>query len=294
MENTLAIQSQPKQELTVKSIFAREEVKNKIAEIIGKKSTAFITSVLSVVQNNAYLKKTSPESIYTSAMIAATLDLPINPNLGMAYLIPYGDQCQFQIGYKGIIQLALRSGQFKTISSCAIYEGQLISENPLTGYVFDFEKKKSEKVIGYAAYFSLINGFEKNDYWSVEKVKKHGKRFSKTYSSKGGVWEKDFDTMAKKTVLKLLLNTYAPKTVEMQKALIADQAIITDAETMEVQYIDEGNDREDVALEDLRLLFELKKEALSPTEIRDAERILNPQKPETNSFKKLNAFLKLL
>jgi len=287
-----AIQNKQQQALTVKSIFGRDEVKTKISEMLGKRSTAFITSVLSVVQNNQYLKNAKPETVYSSAMVAATLDLPINPNLGMAYLVPYGDQCQFQIGYKGIIQLALRSGQFKTISASEVYEGQLISENPLTGYVFDFSKKTSDKIIGYAAYFSLINGFEKNSYWTVEKVKEHGKRFSKTFSSKGGVWEKDFDTMAKKTVLKLLLSTYAPKSVEMQQAIIADQAVINDPETMDVDYIDEGNDREEITIEDLQLLFDLKKEQLTKEQIKDGERIINNE--EKNSYKKLHNILKAL
>lgn len=274
-------------EVTIKSLFNREDVKSKMAEMLGKRSTAFMTSVLAVVQNNSYLKNAKPETIYASAMVAATLDLPINPNLGMAYLIPYGDQCQFQIGYKGIIQLALRSGQFKTISACPVYEGQLIAENPLTGYTFDFSKKTSDKIIGYAAYFSLINGFEKNDYWPVEKVIAHGKKFSKTFSSKGGVWEKDFESMAKKTVLKLLLSTFAPKSVEMQQAIIADQAIIRDAETMDVEYVDEGNDR--IEYDELKELFDQKFDALSVAEKKDADRILSGR--EENSYKKLHTLL---
>lgn len=268
---------------STKNLFAREDVKQKITEMLGKRSTAFITSVLSVVQNNAYLKNAKPETVYTSAMIAATLDLPIHPSLGMAYLIPYGDQCQFQIGYKGMIQLALRSGQFKTISACPVYEGQLIAENPLTGFEFDFSKKTSDKIIGYAAYFSLINGFEKNDYWTVEKVREHGKKFSKTFSSKGGVWEKDFDSMAKKTVLKLLLSTYAPKTVEMQRAIIADQAVINDVDTMDVEYVDEGNNK--MGFEEVEALYEMKKHTLSDAFIKDAERILKGK--EEKSYQKL-------
>src|SRR3990172_142226 len=131
-----------------------------------------------------------------SAMMAAALDLPINPNLGFAYIIPYGDQAQFQMGYKGFIQLALRSGQFKTIASCPVYEGQLISENPLTGFVFDFTKKTSETIIGYAAYFKLLNGFEKTEYWTKDKVEKHAKRFSQSFKKGEGTWVSDFDSMA--------------------------------------------------------------------------------------------------
>ena len=171
---------------------------------MGKRSVGFVTSLLSVVNNNSYLKSAKPETVYMSAMMAATLDLPINPNLGFAYIIPYGDSAQFQMGYKGFIQLALRSGQFKTISSTKVYEGQIVEENPLTGYVFDWSKKTSDTVVGYAAYFSLINGFEKTFYMTSAQVNEHGKKFSKTYNNASGLWKKDFESMALKTVLKLL------------------------------------------------------------------------------------------
>lgn len=261
-----------KQQNPVKVFFERDLVKQKFNELMGNSSTGFITSLLSLVSNNSYLKNADPESIYMSAMMAATLGLPINPNLGFAYIIPYGNQAQFQIGYKGLIQLAQRSGQFKTISACPICEGQLQEENPLTGYVFDFKKKTSDKIIGYAAYFSLINGFEKYDYWTIDEVKAHGKKFSKTFSSKGGVWEKDFDAMAIKTVLKLLLSKYAPLSIEMQKAVIADQSVITNAETMEVEYVDEGTAK--ITFDDLNELVESKWDSLSAEEQKDAERIM--------------------
>lgn len=278
-----------KQQNPIKVFFEREGVKSKFEELMGKRSTGFITSLLSVVSNNAYLKNASPESVYMAAMMAATLDLPINPNLGFAYIIPYGEQAQFQMGYKGFIQLALRSGQFKTISACPIYEGQLIEENPLTGYVFDFKKKTAETIIGYAAYFSLINGFEKSDFWTVDEIKAHGKKFSKTFSSKAGVWEKDFDAMAMKTVLKLLLSKYAPLSVEMQKAVIADQSIINDSETLDVTYVDEGNDKNEISIDDLRELLEIKRDALSVDELKEASRIVNTN--DKNSFKKLQTLL---
>jgi len=276
------IQTQ-KKEVTIKSFFAQENVKAKFTELLGKKSTGFLTSLLSVIQNNGYLQKAKPESVYMSAMMAAALDLPINPNLGFAYIIPYGDQAQFQMGYKGFIQLALRSGQFKTIASCPVYEGQLISENPLTGYVFDFAKKTSDKVIGYAAYFSLINGFEKTDYKTVAEINSHGAKFSKTFASQNGVWKKDFDAMAMKTVLKLLLAKYAPLSVDMQKAVVADQAIIIDAETLDVDYKDEGVVM--IELDDLAKLYESKKAKMKISDRRDAERIIGEN--ESESFQKL-------
>jgi len=227
-------------QLTTKQFFQREDVKSKFTELLGTRTNQFMTSLLSIVNNNSYLKNASPDSIYTSAMMAAALDLPINPNLGFAYIIPYGSQAQFQIGYKGLIQLALRSGQFKTISACPVYEGQLLENNPLTGFKFDFNNKLSDKVIGYASYFSLINGYEKTMYMSSEEVMAHGKKYSKTFSN--GNWAKDFDSMAQKTVLKLLLSKYAPLSIEMQKAVIADQAVIKNVEDMEVEYVDNGQD----------------------------------------------------
>jgi len=227
-------------QMTIKGFFHRDDVKSKFNELMGNRSAQFITSVLSVVNNNSYLKNASPESVFSSALMAATLDLPVNPNLGFAYIIPYGQQAQFQVGYKGLIQLALRSGQFKTISVTPVYEGQIKQQNPLTGFEFDWSNKQSDKVVGYAAYFSLINGFEKTMYMTTEEIQAHGKRFSKTYGN--GVWKTDFDAMAQKTCLKLLLSKYAPLSIEMQKAVIADQSIIRDTETMDVEYIDAGQD----------------------------------------------------
>ena len=260
----------------IKLYFEREGVRQKFEELMGKRSVGFVTSLLSVVNNNSYLKSAKPETVYMSAMMAATLDLPINPNLGFAYIIPYGDSAQFQMGYKGFIQLALRSGQFKTISSTKVYEGQIVEENPLTGYVFDWSKKTSDTVVGYAAYFSLINGFEKTFYMTSAQVNEHGKKFSKTYNNAGGLWKKDFESMALKTVLKLLLSKYAPLSVEMQKAVIADQAIIKDAETMDVEYIDEGNAKPDY--DNLNELVELKWDNLTESEQKEAQAIMKEKR----------------
>lgn len=227
-------------QLTTKQFFQREDVKSKFTELLGTRTNQFMTSLLSIVNNNSYLKNASPESIYTSAMMAATLDLPINPNLGFAYIIPYGNQAQFQVSYRGLIQLCLRSGQFKTISVTPVYEGQLIENNPLTGYKFDFNVKASDVIVGYCSYFSLINGFEKSLYMTVDEITAHGKKYSKTFGN--GVWKNDFNAMAQKTCLKLLLSKYAPMSIEMQKAVIADQAVIKNVEDMEVEYVDNGQD----------------------------------------------------
>ena len=233
-------------ELTTKNLFARQDVRAKFEEMLGSRAPQFITSVLQISASNELLSKADPMSIYNSAAVAATLDLPLNNALGFAYIVPYNEKqkdgsykavAQFQLGYKGLVQLAQRSGQFKAISVSPIYEGQLVSENPLTGFIFDFSVK-SDKVIGYASYFALVNGFEKTLYMSNEELQKHGIRFSQTFKRGFGLWKDDFDGMAKKTVLKLLLSKFAPSSVAMQKAVISDQSIIKDAETLDVEYVD--------------------------------------------------------
>jgi len=223
---------------TAKQFFQQDAVKKKFDELLGKRSSAFMTSVLQIVSNNSYLQNASPQSVFNAACVAATLDLPINNNLGFAYIVPYGKDAQFQMGYRGFIQLAQRSGQFKTISASPIYEGQLIEENPLTGFVFDFKVPKSGNPIGYAAYFELLNGFQKTLYMTTEELKQHGLKFSQTFKRGQGLWKDDFESMAIKTVLKLLLSKFAPLSVEMQRAVITDQAVISDPDTLDVAYQD--------------------------------------------------------
>lgn len=238
-------------QLTTKSLFNRDEVRKKFQEMLGKRSASFITSVLQIVSSNALLQNADPNSVYHAAAMAATLDLPIQNALGMAYIIPYNQKqkggghkqvAQFQIGYKGFIQLAQRSGQIKTISATPVYEGQLIEENPLTGHVFDWKKKQSNKVIGYASYFQLLNGFEKIWYATTEEITAHAMKYSQSFAKGYGLWKDDYDAMATKTVLKLLLSKYAPLSVEMQRALIVDQAVVNDSESMDVTYVDNDDE----------------------------------------------------
>ena len=255
MSNTTVVTAPPEKKQGVAAIaeyMSNDKVAKKFEAMMGKRSTQFITSVLHVCANNSMLKNATPESVYQAAAVAATLDLPLNSNLGFAYIIPYNESketeqgqrytvtvAQFQMGYKGFIQLAQRSGQFKHIGASEICEGQLIEENPLTGNVFDFSKKTSDKVIGYAASFVLHNGFETTLYMSNEKIHAHAKKYSKTYAHKNGRWILDFDGMAKKTVLKLLLSKYAPLSVEtIHSAAMFDQATIKNFETKEIEYSD--------------------------------------------------------
>lgn len=221
-------------------------IKAKFAEILGQKAQGFLTAALTAISQNTLLKDATPESVYQSCMMAASLELSVNPNLGQSYLIPYKNgktgivECQWQIGYKGLIQLAQRSGQFKNISASPIYEGEIISQNPLTGFVFDFSKRgtigQSHKIVGYAGYFSLLNGFEMTLYMTNEEMKSHGLKYSKSFKNGSGVWKDDFDSMAQKTVLKLMLSKYAPLSIQMEKAVLADQSVIRSES--EFEYID--------------------------------------------------------
>ena len=185
----------------------------------------FVASLLSIVTNNNLLAKATNESIMTAAMKAAVLNLPIEPSLGYAYIVPYKNQAQFQVGYKGLIQLAQRSGQVTRLNAGEVYESQYKGFNPLTE---DLEvdmtaiPKENEKVVGYFAFMRLANGFEKTVFWTKERVQSHGKKYSQSFSSKYSPWQSDFDAMARKTVLKHMLSTYAPLSTELQDAIVAD------------------------------------------------------------------------
>lgn len=228
--------------LTTKQYFAQDGVKNKFEELLGEKSVGFVTSVMQVVNGNDYLKKASPASIYNAAAMAAVLDMPINNNLGFAYIVPYGGHAQFQIGYKGFIQLAIRSGQYETIGASPIYKGQLTSNNPLTGYKFDFNIPPQGEPIGYAAHFNLKSGFSKTLYMTTAEILAHGKRYSKSFAKSSSIWKKDFPGMAQKTVLKMLLSKYGVLSLEMQTAVQSDQSVVKDFEKQEFQYPDNASE----------------------------------------------------
>ena len=227
-----------------KDFFSKPMVQEKLKELVGKNAPAFATSVLQIVNSNSMLVNADPQTIFSAACMAATLNLPINNNLGFAYIVPFKNnkenkiEAQFQLGYKGYIQLAQRSGQFSRIAATPVYEGQLISENPLLGYEFDWSVKPNGNPIGYVAFFKLINGFTAELYMSKEEVMKHANKYSQTAKKGYGVWKDQFEAMALKTVLKLLLSKQAPLSIDMQKAQMADQAIIRDVEKDEFDYID--------------------------------------------------------
>ena len=207
---------------------------NYLAQTLGEKKAEFVANVTTLVSNNKNLQNCDAHSVIFSALKATALDLPLDSNLGFAYVVPYNDFkekkqfAQFQLGYKGFIQLAMRSGQFKTINVRDVREGEIAGEDFISGEMqFKAVDNREEKqIIGYVAFFHLTNGFEKMEYWSIEKLQKHAQKYSKSY--KTGVWATNFDAMARKTVIKLLLSKYAPMSVQMQNAHKADQAVITE------------------------------------------------------------------
>jgi recombination protein RecT len=253
---SLAVKENGNQSLTVKNLFSRDEVKHKFQELLGKKATPFITSVLQIVSQNNLLSKADPYSVYHSAAVAAILDLPLNPNLGFAYIVPYNQKyvksdgstgwkqvAQFQMGYKGFKQLALRSGQFIRMNSTDVREGEIVKHNRLTGeiefaWIENYEERVQKKIVGYVSYFELLNGFSQTFYMTIDELRAHGKKYSQTFKKDFGLWVDNFESMCLKTVSKLNLSKNAPLSVEMQKAVVVDQSVINDHEALDVTYTD--------------------------------------------------------
>ena len=237
---------------TLKSMINDERTKNKFKEMLGNKAAGFLTSLMNTTNGNTQLQQADPNSILKAGAIAATLDLPIDPNLGFAYIVPYNNkgknEAQFQMGYKGFVQLAIRTGQYKRINVTELYEGQFESYDPITDELkYNLNNRLSDEITHYVAYFQTINGFEKYNVMSREEIENHAKKFSKTYSYKGSSWQTNFNTMAKKTVLKLLLSKFGILSIEMQTAQKADQAVIRefDKNNIEVEYVDNENNIND-------------------------------------------------
>ena len=228
--------------IAIKAYMNGQGVQRKLEELLGERKDVFLTSALQVVSSNKMLKDATPESVFGAVVTAATLNLPINNNLGFAYIVPYGrsykddsgkwqktQEASFQMGYKGFIQLAQRSGQFKRISACKTYSEdteQSVFER-LTAFL---PKEPKGEVTGYIAYFQLTNGFEAHLAMTSKELDAHAKQYSQSYKSNYGVWKDNFDAMAQKTVIKLLLSKQAPLSIvpTLAQAVEADQAIIRD------------------------------------------------------------------
>ena len=221
---------------TIENWVESDNVKKKFQEVLDKGAGAFVTSLLSLVKSTPQLAAADPKTILSAAMTAATLKLPISPNLGFAYIIPYGKEAQFQMGYKGYIQLAMRTGQYKTINASVVYEGQIEDIDFVTGEIIR-GKKKSDKVVGYVAYFELINGFSKTIYMTTEDMLRHAQTFSKSFSRSSSVWKTNFDAMGLKTVIKQLISKYGIMSIDMQSDLATAISSDVDYDRAETQNV---------------------------------------------------------
>ena len=243
---------------TLRELFNNPIIKTKIEQLDGKNSATFATSVMQIANSNAMLRTADPTSIFNAACMAATLNLPLQNGLGFAYIVPFKNnkerkvEAQFQIGYKGFIQLAQRSGQFKRLVALPVYKNQLLKKDFINGFEFDWEQEpeKDENPIGYYAYFKLVNDFSAELYMSHDDIVKHAQRYSQTFKKGFGVWHDNFEAMALKTVMKLLLSKQAPLSVEMQQAVLADQAVVKDVENQEFNYGDNVQNAEFVTVVD--------------------------------------------
>ena len=227
-------------QLTLSQAMASPNVAKFIEDTLGARKNQFTSDLLSLQESTPALKKMDQVAVIKCAITATALNLPLNKNLGYAYVIPYGTVPQFQIGYKGIIQLAIRSGQYQNINVCEVREGE-IKRNRFTGEVDYLDEKPENEIVGFLATFRLLNGFFQSLYMTTEEIAKHRDTYSKSGKGGKGVWGDNYEQMAKKTVLKLLLNRYGVLSVEMQTAITKDQSdgqgnYVDRNETIKVDY----------------------------------------------------------
>ncbi len=203
-------------------------VKSRFHGMLGSRAPGFISSILNTTNSSTELKKIAadnPESIIRSAAVAAALDLPIDRNLGFAWIVPYSGEAQFQLGAKGYIQLGLRTGQYIKMTLVDVYTSQFKSWNPMTETLdADFSIAGEGEIIGYVFFFRLVNGFEKLAFAYKKDLLKHGQRYSKAFNS--GPWKTHQDEMCRKTLVKSTLRQWGILSIEMQTAIKADQAVI--------------------------------------------------------------------
>lgn len=255
VSNSLA-KSQQKTSLT--AYLSNDAVKNQINSIVGgKNGTRFISSIISAVNANASLQECTNASILSAALLGESLNLSPSPQLGQYYMVPFKNNnagvkvAQFQLGYKGYIQLALRTGRYRKLNVLAIKEGELISFNPLeeeieVKLIADEVEREKAETMGYYAMFEYTDGFKKALYWSKEKMKAHAMKYSQGYAAdvkkgtKWTFWSKDFDGMAYKTMLRQIISKWGNMSIDMQTALDSDMAVINEDGTKDYVEIDEG------------------------------------------------------
>jgi recombination protein RecT len=246
MSNQLTT-NKPKFSIAIQS----DMYKNLINQTLGDKdrATRFIASISSAVATNQSLQECDAGTILSGALLGESLNLSPSPQLGQYYLVPFNDSkkgykvAQFQLGYKGYIQLAIRSGQYKKLNVLAIKKGELVRYDPLNeeievNLIDDEEERENAETVGYYAMFEYTNGFRKSMYWSKAKMEKHALKYSSGYKAKKGYtfWEKDFDGMAYKTMLRQLISKWGIMSIDMQQAVEKDMTTINTDGTYE--YVD--------------------------------------------------------
>lgn len=212
-------------------------VQEQFDNALGENKNAFTASLIDLFVSEKRLQTCDPNLVIAEALKAATLKLPINKSLGFAYIIPYKNIPTFQIGYKGLVQLAIRSGIYSILNTDNVYEGELVSKDKLTGTIDLSGERTSDTIVGYFAHLETVNGFKKTVYGSVEEVKAHGSKFSKSYNHSSSVWKSDFDAMARKTMITQLLSKFGLMSVEMATQM----EIVNSSEQADRIYENDGN-----------------------------------------------------
>ena len=242
VNNTLAARPN---KVGLTAYLTQDAVKDQIAKVVGgKDGQRFITAIISAVNTNSQLQQCTNPSILSAALLGESLKLSPSATLGHYYMVPYKDKekgmvAQFQLGYKGYIQLAIRSGMYKKLNVLAIKEGELVRFDPLNeeievNLIQDEEARENTPTVGYYAMFEYTNGFRKAIYWSKTKMEKHALRYSQGYKSdkknktEYTFWSKDFDGMAYKTMLRQLISKWGIMSIDMQTAMEKDQAVINE------------------------------------------------------------------
>lgn len=274
----MANEVQVAQKQGIASYLGSDAVKKNITNVVGEKDVQrFISSVVSAVQTNPQLAECTNASILSAALLGQSLNLPHSPQIGFYYFIPYKNkekgvtEAQFQISYKGLTNLAIRSGQYKKINAVEVKEGELVSYNPFEDTYelkpeTDFKKREQLPTIGYYGFFELLNGYRKELYWSKEEMETHAKRYSASYRNgwKSSIWSTDFDKMALKTITRQLISRFGIMSVDMQSAYIADQAVLD--ENGNPTYVDNIPDEPEKAVDVMADVVDVQAEEVTANE----------------------------
>jgi len=210
----------------LKSVMASPSVQEQFKNALAENSNLFVASLIDLYASDTYLQNCDPALVVMEALKAATLKLPINKSLGFAYIVPYKKQGkqlpQFQLGYKGMVQLAMRSGVYKYLNAERVFEGEFKGFSKLTGDLDLTGQKISDTVVGYFAYIETVNGFRKSMYCTKEDMEKHAKKYSKAYDRDSSPWKTEFDAMGEKTMLRKLIGKYGLMTIDMADGMQMD------------------------------------------------------------------------